>query len=55
VFRDWQLPQGICHAVYPSRRGVLPAVRAWIDFLSLRIPPLIESNRLHCTGAGEDC
>src|SRR5204862_263396 len=35
VFRDWQLPQGICHAVYPSRRGVLPAVRAWIDFLSL--------------------
>jgi len=55
VFRDWQLPQGICHAVYPSRRGVLPAVRAWIDFLSLRIPQVIESNRLHCSGAGEDC
>jgi DNA-binding transcriptional LysR family regulator len=55
VFRDWQLSQGICHAVYPSRRGVLPAVRAWIDFLSLRIPPLIESNRLHCSGTGEDC
>jgi DNA-binding transcriptional LysR family regulator len=55
VFRDWQLSQGICHAVYPSRRGVLPAVRAFIDFLSLRIPPLIESNRLHCSGAGEDC
>jgi hypothetical protein len=34
---------------------VLPAVRAWIDFLSLRIPPLIESNRLHCSGSGEDC
>jgi DNA-binding transcriptional LysR family regulator len=54
VFRHWQLPQGICHAVYPSRRGVLPAVRALIDFLALRIPPLIEGNRLHCTEAGAD-
>ena len=54
VFRDWQLPQGICHAVYPSRRGVLPAVRAVIDFLAERIPPLIEANRLHCSQAGKD-
>ena len=53
VFRDWQLPQGICHAVYPSRRGVLPAVRALIDFLAGRIPGLIEANRLHCSGG--DC
>ncbi len=53
VFRDWQLPQGICHAVYPSRRGVLPAVRALIDFLAERVPALIESNRLHCSGG--DC
>jgi len=54
VFKEkWQLPQGICHAVYPSRRGVLPAVRALIDFLAQRIPPLIESNRLHCSG--KDC
>ena len=54
VFKEkWLLPQGICHAVYPSRRGVLPAVRALIDFLALRIPPMIESNRLHCSG--KDC
>jgi DNA-binding transcriptional LysR family regulator len=54
VFKEkWLLPQGICHAVYPSRRGVLPAVRALIDFLALRIPPMIESNRLHCSGG--DC
>ena len=50
LFRDWQLPQGICHAVYPSRRGVLPAVRAFIEFFAERIPPLIEANRLHCSG-----
>ena len=55
VFRHWQLPQGICHAVYPSRRGVLPAVRALIDFLALRLPPLIEANRLNCSEPGSDC
>ena len=54
VFREWQLPQGICHAVYPSRRGVLPAVRSLIDFLAERIPPLIEAKRLQCGEIG-DC
>lgn len=54
VFRDWRLPQGICHAVYPSRRGVLPAVRSLIDFLAERIPPLIEAKRLQCGEIG-DC
>lgn len=49
VFHEWQLPQGICHAVYPSRRGVLPAVRALIEFLALKLPPFIEANRLHCS------
>jgi len=52
VFRDWHLPQGICHAVYPSRRGILPAVRAFIDFLAARIPPMIEANRLQCADFG---
>lgn len=49
VFRDWHLPQGICHAVYPSRRGILPAVRVLIDFLAERLPPMIERNRLQCS------
>ena len=48
VVPDWHLPQGICHAVFPSRRGVLPAVRVFIDFLAERLPPLIEANRLQC-------
>ncbi|MDE1166550.1 MAG: LysR substrate-binding domain-containing protein [Pseudomonas sp.] len=30
---DWSLPGGSLQAVYPHRRGVLPAVRAWIDHL----------------------
>lgn len=49
VLPDWNLPQGICHAVFPSRRGLLPAVRLFIDFLAERLPPQIEASRLECT------
>jgi DNA-binding transcriptional LysR family regulator len=34
ILSDWQLPRGLLHAVYPSRRGLLPAVRVFLDFLS---------------------
>ncbi|MGH8146588.1 MAG: LysR substrate-binding domain-containing protein [Rhodanobacteraceae bacterium] len=34
VLPDWGLPQGILHIVYPSRRGMLPAVRALVEFLA---------------------
>ena len=55
VLRDWRLPQGICHAVFPSRRGLLPAVRVFIDFLAEHLPAMIESNRLTCQEVlGED-
>lgn len=30
---EWSLPDGWLQAVYPHRRGMLPAVRAWIDHL----------------------
>jgi len=53
-FRDRNLPLGIAHAVYPSRRGVLPAVRALIEFFAQQLPPLIEENRLTCKEFG-DC
>lgn len=33
VLPDWNTPHGIFHAVYPSRRGVLPAVRVFIEYL----------------------
>ncbi|WP_404342353.1 LysR family transcriptional regulator [Pseudoalteromonas mariniglutinosa] len=31
---QWQPKRDIIHVVYPSRRGLLPAVRALVDFLS---------------------
>ncbi|MDR6710850.1 DNA-binding transcriptional LysR family regulator [Pseudomonas hunanensis] len=31
---QWSLPGGWLQAVYPHRRGVLPAVRVWIDHLA---------------------
>ncbi len=34
VLPQWQLPQGILHFVYPSRRGLLPAVRAFVEHLA---------------------
>lgn len=33
ILPDWKAPHGILHAVYPSRRGLLPAVRVFIDYL----------------------
>ena len=41
VLPDWNSPQGVVHAVFPSRRGLLPAVRAFIDFLAERVPAAI--------------
>ena len=46
VLPQWRLPQGIAHAVFASRRGMLPAVRAFIDHLAERLPPLLETARL---------
>ena len=33
VLPDWAPPVGIVHAVFPSRRGLSPAVRHFLDFL----------------------
>ena len=33
VLPNWKAPHGILHAAYPSRRGLLPAVRVFIDYL----------------------
>jgi len=49
VLPNWSLPQGICHAVFASRRGMLPAVRVFIDFLAERMPPLLEASHLDCS------
>ncbi|KAA8735606.1 LysR family transcriptional regulator [Acinetobacter qingfengensis] len=33
VLPEWHAPRGIFHMVYPSRQGILPAVKVFIDFL----------------------
>ena len=46
----WEPPPAIVHAVFPSRRGLLPAVRQFLDFLGeeiggVRAAPLLVSAR----------
>lgn len=39
---DWVPKSGIVHAVFPSRRGLLPSVRKLIDFLAKRFEAIEE-------------
>ncbi|WP_232818296.1 LysR family transcriptional regulator [Zobellella maritima] len=39
---QWQPPREIIHAVFPSRRGLLPSVRALLDYLAERFAELDE-------------
>jgi len=50
VLPQWCLPQGLCHAVFPSRRGLLPAVRVFIDYLAEYLPAQLAASRLSCAG-----
>lgn len=43
VIQGWAPQREIIHAVFPSRRGLLPAVRALIDFLAMRFGELDEN------------
>jgi DNA-binding transcriptional LysR family regulator len=42
VLEGWAPPREIIHVVFPSRRGLLPAVRGLIDFLAERFSALQE-------------
>ena len=44
ILPEWSPPQGIVHCVYPSRRGVLPAVRVLIDWLAEKMPQAVQSS-----------
>lgn len=39
VLPEWSAPEGIIHLVFTSRRGLLPSVRAVIDFLAQVLHP----------------
>lgn len=41
VLPGWNSELGILHAVFPTRRGLLPAVRSFIDFLAARLPEVL--------------
>lgn len=46
VLPGWNSEQGILHAVFPTRRGLLPAVRTFIDFLAARLPEVLLPQRV---------
>lgn len=48
VLPDWSVPQGITHFVYASRRGLLPGVRAFVDFLAERLPETLRLKHEEC-------
>jgi DNA-binding transcriptional LysR family regulator len=37
---EWSYMRSNLHAVFASRRGLLPAVRCFIDFLAKRLPEI---------------
>jgi DNA-binding transcriptional LysR family regulator len=43
ILPDWSAPQGILHLVFTSRRGLLPGVRAVIDFAAEALHPRSEA------------
>jgi len=45
VLPGWNSEQGILHVVFPTRRGLLPAVRSFIDFLAARLPEALQPQR----------
>lgn len=42
VLNEWEPQREVIHAVYPSRRGLLPSVRALVDFLASEYARIVE-------------
>ena len=45
ILPEWTSPEGVIHAVFTSRRGLLPGVRAVIDFVAETLRPGAASAR----------
>ncbi|GGE54985.1 transcriptional regulator [Agaricicola taiwanensis] len=41
VLPEWATPPVTIHAVFTSRKGLHPGVRAWLDFLARELPPML--------------
>ena len=41
----WRLPNEAVHAIFPSRRGLLPSIRALLDFLATECQPYRDGTR----------
>lgn len=48
VLPAWSMPQGTMHFVYPSRRGQLPGVRVFVEFLAERLPGAVQLKQEQC-------
>ncbi len=48
VLPGWSEPEGIMHFVYPSRRGMLPGVRALVDYLAEHLPEATSRKHEQC-------
>lgn len=48
VLPDWSVAEGTMHFVYPSRRGMLPEVRALVDFLAEHVPATTLARHAQC-------
>jgi DNA-binding transcriptional LysR family regulator len=48
VLPAWSIPMGVAHFVYASRRGLLPSVRAFVDFLADRLPEAMRIKHEQC-------
>jgi DNA-binding transcriptional LysR family regulator len=48
VLPAWSIPMGVAHFVYASRRGLLPSVRAFVDFLAERLPEAMRLKHEQC-------
>ncbi|WP_249891676.1 LysR substrate-binding domain-containing protein, partial [Salmonella enterica] len=42
VLEEWEPRREVIHAVFPSRRGLLPSVRALVDFLTEEYARMVE-------------
>jgi DNA-binding transcriptional LysR family regulator len=53
VMPEWTTAQGTLHFIYPTRRGLLPAVRAFVDFLAENLPGAQHARHEDCKRGGK--